>query len=169
METFQAKHVHTLESCLMVIGLVRCRRFQSKEPSSWMKMHSLTRVSMRWAMSTFHTSLLTDQWCIQSGTGMQTWKSQLYSQLFNADSNVNLAMLPRGRHLSHASMGNMHKGVIIWKPNSSSEVIAFWRSLYLKTLGFSNLIIKSLNIGFQGSKIPGHKGRVLQGPKVPWT
>ena len=53
------------------------------------------------------------QWCIQSGTGMQTWKSQLYSQLFNADSNVNLAMLPRGRHLSHAWMGNMHKGVII--------------------------------------------------------
>ena len=47
MVTFQAKHVHTLESCPMVIGLVRCRRFQSKEPPSWMKMHSLTRVSMR--------------------------------------------------------------------------------------------------------------------------
>ena len=45
MATSQAKHAHTLESCPMAIGPVRCRRFRSKAPPSWMRMHGHTRVS----------------------------------------------------------------------------------------------------------------------------
>ena len=40
---------------------------------------------------------------------------ELHSQLCNVGSSVSLGTLPRGRLLSPASMGNMHKGVIIRK------------------------------------------------------
>ena len=42
----QERLVRYLAVCLMVAGLARCRRFPSKAPPSWMKMHSHTPVSL---------------------------------------------------------------------------------------------------------------------------
>ena len=44
-KTFQARHAPSLAACPMEVGPVRCRRFQSRAPPSWMKMHSPTPVS----------------------------------------------------------------------------------------------------------------------------
>ena len=42
---FQGKLAHTLATCPMVPGDVRCRRFQSKAPPSWTRMPNHTLVS----------------------------------------------------------------------------------------------------------------------------
>ena len=42
---FQEKLVLSLASCPMAVGVVKCKRSQSRAPPSWTKMHSHTQVS----------------------------------------------------------------------------------------------------------------------------
>ena len=66
--------------------------------------------------------------CVQSYLKNHQFRSKLKEfnyQLSNAVLNVSPAMLPRGRLLSPASTGNMHKGVIICQKTKPLGEIPF--------------------------------------------